>query len=83
MIEHRTCWRSYHLQKKKPHLADCFQDKVCEELDHIFQGSGHPPTMKELNMMKYLERVIKESLRLYPSVPFIARKITQDVQIGN
>jgi cytochrome P450 family 4 len=69
--------------EKMPHVADIFQDKVCEELDHIFQGSDLPPTMKELNMMKYLERVIKESLRLYPSVPFIAREITEDVQIGN
>jgi cytochrome P450 family 4 len=63
-------------------LADIFQNKVCEELDSIFQGSDHPPTMKELNMMKYLERVIKESLRLYPSVPFIARELTEDVQIS-
>jgi cytochrome P450 family 4 len=66
-----------------PVTCAIFQDKVREELDHIFQGSDHAPTMKELNMMKYLERVIKESLRLYPSVPFIARKLTEDVQIGN
>jgi cytochrome P450 family 4 len=68
--------------EKMPHVADIFQNKVCEELDQIFRGSEHPPTMKELSMMKYLERVIKESLRLYPSVPFIAREITEDVQIG-
>lgn len=32
--------------------------------------------------MKYLECIIKESLRMYPPVPFIARQISQEVTIG-
>jgi cytochrome P450 len=59
-----------------------FQNKVYEELDQIFQGSDRSATMKDASEMKYLEMVIKESLRLYPSVPFIGRKLTQDIQIG-
>ena len=59
-----------------------FQNKVSEELEHIFQGSDRSVTMKDLIEMKYLERVIKESLRLYPSVPFIGREITEDIKLG-
>jgi cytochrome P450 len=62
----------------------CFllQEKVYEELQHIFQGSNRSTTMRDLSEMKYLERVIKEALRLYPSVPFIGRILKEDIKIG-
>lgn len=58
------------------------QEKVMEELDNIFQGSDRAATINDLNEMKYLERVIKEALRLYPSVPFIGRQLENDFEIG-
>jgi hypothetical protein len=59
-----------------------FQEKSYEEQERIFQGSDRSPTMKDLTDMKYLERVIKEALRLYPSVPFVGRVFKEDVKIG-
>jgi cytochrome P450 len=35
-----------------------------------------------MSKMKYLECCIKESLRIYPSVPFLARSIETDLKLG-
>nr|CAD7393406.1 unnamed protein product [Timema cristinae] len=58
------------------------QDKLVEELDDIFHGSDRPATWTDLNNMKYMERTIKEALRIYPSVPVFARETTSIVQLG-
>lgn len=59
------------------------QERAFQEIDSIMGGDRQrPPTMKELGEMKYVECCIKEALRLYPSVPLIARHLMEDVMIG-
>lgn len=58
------------------------QDKVIQEIDEIFGDSDRPATFADTLEMKYLERCLMETLRLYPPVPIIARSLKQDVKLG-
>nr|ULR85540.1 cytochrome P450 [Spodoptera frugiperda] len=59
------------------------QEKVYEELQEVFGDSDRPVTHEDLPRLKYLDAVIRESLRLYPPVPMITRKIEKDVTLPN
>nr|CAD7200274.1 unnamed protein product [Timema douglasi] len=60
------------------------QRKVQEELDAVFGDDvERSVSMEDLNNLKYTEQVIKESLRLYPAVPFVPRNTTEDIKITN
>ncbi|XP_014284935.1 cytochrome P450 4C1 [Halyomorpha halys] len=54
---------------------------VQEELYHEVSGIlvGQEPTIEDYQKMTYLERVLKETIRLYPSVPLIGRMAMHDV----
>lgn len=45
-------------------------------------GESEEITTEKLQQMTYLEMVIKESLRLYPSVPIISRRLGEDITVG-
>ncbi|XP_060525303.1 cytochrome P450 4C1-like [Cylas formicarius] len=56
------------------------QDRIYEEIvESLNNNLDKEPSYNDLQDMKYTERCIKESLRLYPSVPFIGRVLEEDV----
>ncbi|XP_014204067.1 cytochrome P450 4C1-like [Copidosoma floridanum] len=61
------------------------QDKVYEELHGIYgyaDPSSVPVRHEDLQRMEYLERVIKETMRIFPIGPLLVRRITDDLNIG-
>ncbi|KAI6231544.1 hypothetical protein M3Y95_00393100 [Aphelenchoides besseyi] len=56
-----------------------YQQKIFEELDQVFGESNRNCTSENLKQLRYLEQCIKESLRLFPPVPFFTRKVEEDI----
>ncbi|XP_063919121.1 cytochrome P450 4C1-like [Zophobas morio] len=55
------------------------QDRIVEEMGEVLGDLKKKPTCNDLQEMRYLERAIKEVLRMYPSVHFISRKLGEDM----
>ncbi|XP_063377556.1 cytochrome P450 4V2-like [Cydia fagiglandana] len=62
---------------RHPHV----QQKLHHELDMIFGDSNRDLTVEDLPKLKYMEAVVKETLRLYPPVPITMREVTDDVPL--
>ena len=56
---------------------------MISELNSVFGGTDQPCTLEDLPQLKYLECCIKEVLWLYPSIPFVLRSLSEDVEISN
>lgn len=59
------------------------QMKAVEELRKVFgDNSEKKVSIASLNELQYLDMIIRETLRLYPSVPFLGRTATEDIVIS-
>ncbi|XP_075157447.1 cytochrome P450 4d1-like [Haematobia irritans] len=59
------------------------QKKCFEEILQVMgKDKSKPVTMEDINHMHYVELCVKESLRLYPSVPIIGRTIREQFELN-
>lgn len=74
-----TAFTLYYLAKHQD-----IQARVYDELQIVLANKNRNEslTIDQLNNMKYLEQCVKETLRLAPSIPLIARALTEDVKLG-
>jgi cytochrome P450 len=54
--------------------------QLLDELESVLHGDA--PTFTQLPQLVFLERVIKESMRLIPVAPLIWKALTQDTDVG-
>lgn len=54
-----------------------------KEIIEVFgKNTKEPATLSKLNQLSYLELCIKESLRMFPSVPLVGRLATEDIKLS-
>lgn len=87
---HAISWILYMLG-----LHPDVQQKVWQEINSILPNKidgdddddddddeNYDITIEQIKQMKYLDCVIKEVLRIYPTAPFIGRDLTEDTDIS-
>ncbi|CAH0697159.1 unnamed protein product [Spodoptera exigua] len=59
------------------------QDRAYKEIKTVLGDEDKDISKDDLQKLVYIEAVLKESMRMYPSVPCVARSIETDVQLKN
>ncbi|NGN63313.1 cytochrome P450 [Streptomyces sp. A7024] len=69
-------WALY-LLSRHPEAAE----RVAEEVDRVL-GDREAPGYGDLRQLSYLDRVLREAMRLYPPGPYGAREATEELRLG-
>lgn len=58
------------------------QDRIVSELNEAYQSATSPSTTESISKLDYMEKVIKETMRLLPVGPFLGRQCLADTKIS-
>lgn len=58
------------------------QDRVYNELNEIYESTTTPSSTESISKLEYMEKVIKETMRLYPVAPFLGRECQADTKLS-
>ncbi|KAI4474833.1 hypothetical protein M0802_015420, partial [Mischocyttarus mexicanus] len=67
-------------------LHICWQEKLYQELYNIYGSSDVEDVLiayQDMKEMKFLERFIKETLRFFPTVPYVWRNVSEDIKVND
>ncbi|TMW62711.1 hypothetical protein Poli38472_005329 [Pythium oligandrum] len=66
-----------------PRVLTKIRGEVKEVLSGLLDGTINTPTMDQVQQLTYLEAALKESLRLYPAVPFSFKAAANDIVMSD
>ncbi|KAK4880257.1 hypothetical protein RN001_008403 [Aquatica leii] len=72
---------SFVLYSLSKHLP--IQEKVFQELQDVVGNDNKSLSYQDVQNLRYLDQVVKESMRMYPPVAFILRKLKEDAVFNN
>ncbi|KAH7698761.1 CYP4A5 protein [Aphelenchoides avenae] len=58
------------------------QEKVYEEICSVLGEGEVDLTLDTINELRYLDMCVKEAMRIFPTVPFMDRRLQHDMELG-
>lgn len=58
------------------------QDRIVNELSDVYASATSTSTTETISQLDYMEKVIKETMRLLPVGPFLGRQCLADTKIS-
>lgn len=59
-----------------------YQEQLFEEIKSVFPDRDSIITQEHLKHLSFLDLIMKETLRVFPSVPFLTRLATKDIMLS-